>query len=69
MTKIEDLIIGELYQYKDKNFEIWGFYNGKNINFFHEFKTLLSVNNCWTNEIFQISERKEGYLQNITKLS
>jgi hypothetical protein len=68
MIKAEDLVIGELYQYKDENFEIWGFYNGLAKNLSHEFKTVSSVNNAWKNEIFQVDEN-EGDLKYITKLS
>lgn len=67
MIKPEDLVIGELYQYKDKNFEIWGFYNGITLDNFHEFKTVSSVNNNWRNEVFQISSQELSRF--ITKLS
>lgn len=67
MIKPEDLVIGELYQYKDENFEIWGFYNGITLDNHHEFKTISSINNNWTNNVFQLSS--EGISRCVTKLS
>ncbi len=67
MINEKNLVIGELYQYKDENFEIWGFYNGITPNNFYAFKTLSSVDNRWRNQVFQLSS--QAINKCLTKLS
>ena len=68
LKDISELEIGCVYQYKDGNFEIWGFYNGITPNNFYEFKTLSSVDNRWRNQVFQLSSQAINKCLTKTKL-